>query len=265
MRMKTITILLIVLFLPAAVAVAGPVSKSCLTRGDGAAEDSTAKGTIKIKSDKKGGLHLFSVKIQNVDPGDYDVFLVDAEDNETDLGDITVADGEDSGKFKLNAKRGDTMPDDPVGMTVEVRSGEDVLLTGVVPDPDAPKVKGNAKSKLDTPEDPPIEKADGMVQLKVGPGNQLLSVQIRKVDPGTYDVFMADGEGDLEKVGEIVVPDGEGSGKWMVNDKRGDPLPVGATSMVDLQGRAVEVRSGEDVVLEGAVPTIEKKGRGPKK
>lgn len=268
MRMKAITILLLMLFLPAALAVAGPVTKSCLTRGDGAADDSTAKGTIKIKTDKKNGLHLFSLKIQNVAAGDYDVVLVD-DDHETDLGVLTVADGEDSGKLKLNAKRGDTMPADPVGMTVEVYGDKDVdedpILVGVVPDPDAPKVKGNAKSKLSRPADPVMDRADGQVQLKIGPGAQLFSVQIRKVDPGTYDVYLDDGAGNLEKVGEIVVPDGESSGKWMLNDKRGDPMPCDATSMADLQGRAVQVKLGEDVILEGAVPTIKKKGNGPKK
>ncbi|MEN8148864.1 MAG: hypothetical protein ABFS86_03520 [Planctomycetota bacterium] len=259
MRKTTILTIALLVALPAAMVMAGPVMKAYLCRTDAGGD--TMRGKVKIKANRDGDLHLFSVQIKNADAGDYDVYLVDSEDVETDIGDISVADGEDSGKLKFNMKRGDVLDVDPVGQTVEIRSGEDTLLTAKVPDPTAPKVKGNAKSKLAPPEiDPLDEKAKGFVQLKAGNGAHFLKVVVQKAGSGTWAVMV-----DSEKVGEIVIADGDNSGSWMANDKKGDPIPTGADCFEDLIGLDIEIVDGEGaVLLEGTIPSFEKKG-GPKK
>jgi hypothetical protein len=273
--LKRTILIFCLLLLPVAVLLAGPVQKTWLSRGDGAGEESTARGFLKTKLDKKGELHLFSVKVKDVGPGTYGVYLVDPEDDldpGTELGSIEVAADEDGGKLKMNARRGDTMPEDAEGMCVEVRDGAGgVVLKAIVPEYDAPKstLKGNVKEKLALPaEDPADEKAKGFIRLKLGKGAQLLQIVLQRATAGTYDVFMDDGTGTLVDVGDIVVPEGEDSGSFLVNTKRGDPIPTDAESLESLMGRAVEVRTGGETpatVLEGEVPEITgKKGNGPK-
>ena len=183
-----------------------------------------------------------------------------------------MADGESSGKLKFNTKRGDELDADPVGMRVEVRNGEgegDTVLTAMVPDPDAPKVRSNAKSKLEVPDEDPLdEKAKGFVRLKVGNGAHQLQVVAQKAPAGTYDVMVDDGTGTnvFEDVGELVVKDGRTSGTWKANNRRGDPVPTGADCTTDLAGRAIKVVDGDGaVLLEGFIPKIEEKKGGPKK
>lgn len=256
---RTLAVTFLVLF-AASVALAGGAQKAWLTRpADGPDDD--AKGFVKIKVMKKtGDLHLLEVMIAAVDAGDYDVFI-----GGEDVGDLTVAEGDDSGKWKVNAKRGDEFDGDPAGETVEVKDAEgNVVLSGTVPEPGAEKMKpASAKAKLEAPEEGADEDAKGMVMAKGGAGAEILQILVTRVAPGTYDVFVADAEGTLTDVGDLVVEEGEASGKWMVVTKRGDGLPFDADSVADLAGRAFEVRNESgDTVVEGEIPDIAAKGKG---
>ena len=230
---------------------------------------------IKIKNDKQGDLQLFSVKVKDLEEGAYDVFLVDPEDEVdpgTKIGSIDIAAGEESGKLKFNTKRGDEVDPAPVGMRVEARNGDgDVLLSGLVPDPDAPKVKGNVKAKLDAAD---IAGTKGFVRLKLGNGAQFLQVVAQKCDAGTYEVMIDFGDettADWQKAGELVIADGETSGSVMLKDKAGDSLPAGAATWADLMDRPIKVQTIvtepdlPSVLLEGTIPSVGgKKGNGPK-
>lgn len=261
MRKTTILTIALLVALPAAMVFAGPVMKAYLCRTDDGGD--MLRGKIKIKADREGELHLFSVQIKRADAGEYAVWLVDPDsEDETEIGTIDVDEGDHSGKLKFNTKRGDEIDADPVGKRLEVRYGEDgTVLTAMVPDPEAPKVKGNAKAKLSPPEFEPLNgKAKGFVQLKAGNGAHFLKVVVQKAESGTWAVLI-----DSEKVGEIVIADGESSGSWMANDKKGDPVPTGADCFEDLIGLDIEIQNGEgDVLLTGTIPSFEKKG-GPKK
>jgi len=267
MRKTTILTITLLLALPAAMVVAGPAVKAYLSRPADAAEDATECCKIKIKNDRKGGLQLFSVQVKDAAAGTYGVWLVDTAEvpaADVELGSITIADGEDGGKLKFNTKRGDELATDPVGWMVEVRNGAgDVILSGLVPDPDAPKVKGNVKAKLVHPGE---GDAKGFVRLKLGNGAQHLQVVAQKADSATYDVMIETAEDVWEKAGELVVADGESSGSWMAKDKAGDAVP-GATSFAGLQGLDIRVQTQDTepvVLLEGTIPEIVGK-KGPKK
>ena len=265
MRKTTILMIALLVALPAAVVVAGPARNAYLCRTADAGE--TMKGKVKIKMDREGDLQLFSVGVRKADAGDYDVVLVDPDtDDDTWIGEIAIAEGRSSGKLKFNTRRGDELDTDPVGMRVEVRSGEDTLLTAMVPDPDAPKVRSNAKEKLEVPETDPIdEKAKGFVRLKVGQGAHHLQVVLQKAPSGTWDIEVSDGD-EFTKIGDILIEEGDDSGTWKANDRRGDPVPTGAACYADLAGLAIRVVDGEGVILlEGFVPTIESKKGGLKK
>ena len=265
MRKTTILTIALLLALPAAMVIAGPVAKAYLNRPADAGENATESGKIKIKNDRKGGLQLFSVQIRDAAAGTYGVWLVDTAEvpaADIELGSITVAEGDDGGKLKFNTRRGDELAD-PVGWMVEVRSGEDVILSGLVPDPDAPKVKGNVKAKLDHPGE---GDAKGFVRLKLGNGAQHLQVVAQKAASATCDVMIEVDVDVWKKAGELVVAEGENSGSWMANDKAGDAVPGDVGSFTDLQGLAIRVQTQDAepvVLLEGTIP--EMKGNGPKK
>jgi len=267
MRKTTILTIALLLALPAAMVIAGPAVKAYLSRPADALEGATDRGTIKIKSDKKGGLHLFSVKIKDMAEGTYGVYLVDPDGVEADveIGSISVAVGEDCGKLKFNTKRGDTLTPDPVGMMVEVRDGENVVLSGPVPDPDAAKLKGNVKAKLDVPDIDPFDAdAKGFVRLKVGNGAHHLQVVAQKAAAGTYDVMVENADGEYVDVGDLVIEDGENSGSWMANDKAGDAIPAGAATFAALLGQGIKVQTQGDtpsVLLEGTIPEIKAKNK----
>ena len=241
---------LLVLTAMTSMALAGSARKAYLTRPQDAV-DEDAKGFVKIKAKKDGELQLFEVKIKKVDPGTYDV-AIDGEP----VAQIEVQEGQHAGKFKVNTRRGDELGvEDPAGKRVEVSLGGDLVLKGVVPDPLAPKTKnGTRKEDLEPPEE--VKKA-GFVMAKAGRGAEILKVLVCRVEPGSYGVFMDDGELDpsFAKIGEITVPDGESCGTWMMNNRRGDAYPFDLDSVEDVVGRTVEVRTGEgDLVGSAVVP-----------
>ena len=232
MRKATILTIALLLALPAATVIAGPVAKAYLTRPADAADDATERGKIKIKNDRKGGLQLFSVKIQDVAAGTYGVWLVDTAEvpaEDVELGSITVDAEEDGGKLKFNTKRGDEVAVDPVGWMVEVRNADGaVVLSGLVPDPDAPKVKGNVKAKLDHPGD---GDAKGFVRLKLGKGAQHLHVVGIVLEHGGPDAVGAE-----EAADDVPEPSEAG------DDHR--------ALLVDLVHRSLHALAGADPGLE---------------
>ena len=276
--MRTATIIAVLLvFASGSLALAAGARKGYLTRPN-EGPDPDARGFVKAKGSP--GADRLMVKIAKVDRGDtFDLYIQTDEGSDSFewFGEIEIAGrpsdgsrGGGAGKWMANTRRGDSLPLDAdsvadlAGLTVEVRDGDGrTVLTGAVPDVEASKKKRKAKSDLDIPDvsEPVEEKADGFVQA----GAEFLKVAVQGVSASTYDVLMDDGGGGMEVVGDLHVGKDGGDGLWMVNTKRGDPLPFDADSIRDLVGRIVEVRNPDgDVVLQGVVPDFEEGGKTEK-
>ncbi|MHC4858790.1 MAG: DUF4382 domain-containing protein, partial [Planctomycetota bacterium] len=145
---------------------------------------------------------------------------------------------------------------DLVGLTVEVRDEQGAtVLKGAFPGVGESKKKGKKKEKsqLEVPDgdDPAEENAEGYVQA----GIEFLKVVVQNVSAGTYDVFLMDDGDEMVAVGALEVEGDGGDGIWMLNTKRGDPLPFDVGSIEELVLRDLEIRDSEGrVVLKGIVP-----------
>lgn len=128
------------------------------------------------------------------------------------------------------------------------------------------------KTDLRPPDDALDPDAKGTVKVKVGSFGERIKVKIRKVTKGeTFELWLETGRTDpaFALIGEITVSGrskkpgyrGGGSGKWKLSTKKGDALPLGASSLEDLAGRALQVRLGRDVILEGVLPDATGRGQ----
>ena len=220
--MKTFTFLT-VLCLAATFAVAG-ASNGYLTRTVDSL-DPDARGTVKVKDAPGAG--LFSIKLSKVDRTvTYGLYI---EDTITDPDSpLWVRFGETRGqkKWKVNTARGDDLPlgvrsvSALAGLKLQVKDGRDTILIGVVPDASAKKAR-KQKAKL--------APATGDVQVD----SSTLRLKVRKFAAGEYDIRMEDDEGDMVNVGDLTVRP-NGTGRWTLSAKKGDPLPLGALTTGEL-------------------------------
>jgi hypothetical protein len=282
MKASSAITLVVLLLSMTSLATAGGGEKGYLTRPEDG-PDPDAKGFIKAKD--RSGVDKLMVKLTKVDRGEtFGLYIQKEEDSEEFelFGEIEVpgrsprnSKGGGAGKWKVNTKQGDELPlqaetaADLVGLTVEVRNEEgETVLKGAFPGVGNSKKQGKKKERaeLEVPEgdDPVEENADGYVQA----GIEFLKVLVQNVSAGTYDVFLANDSDEMVAVGELDVAEDGGDGIWMVNTKRGDPLPFDVDSIEELVLRDVEIRDSEDrVVLKGTVPEFwigGKLGEGPK-
>jgi len=247
MHFKKSLTLLVVLALTASFAMAAGVSKEYLTRVEDG-PDPDARGMVKVKD--RPGAGLFTIKLKKVDRTvAYGLFIEDAPNVFVRFGATSK-----SGKWKANTAKGDALPlavasvADLAGLRLLVKDGDgETILTGLVPDVGASGKPVKQKAGLLPPTSTTAHgdvKADG----------HSLTVRIRKVAAGRYDVLMEDDEGAMQDVGDLDVgPNGEGL--WRLMAKMGDPLPFDCGMIAHLFGRRVEVRNGTgDVVIEGRVP-----------
>lgn len=121
-------------------------------------------------------------------------------------------------------------------------------------------------SPLQKPPDPPNPDAAGTLSVSHDPaGVDQLSVTLANFDPfNLYDLHVesAPASGTLAKAGSFDLSVGEG-GELVLSFLAVSPaLPGGASSALDLGGRAVEVRSADTVFLIGSIPVLADPGGG---
>lgn len=247
---------------------------SLLVRPDDAPEPQ-ASGRIRLRTDPKKGRDEFEVEadhVQALDP-QHEVFLQDAPDAETfsSLGVMDV-DGDDL-ELEFDTSDGDALPlgaeslDELAGLRLEIRRGDDVILFGLVPAFGAaqkpvkikaeygpgPDADAKTKARLDMRSKP--SKGDEHIELKV----KALSF----ADDAEYRLFVETGVEDGEG-GEIVLYDDVGeveqygsshNARYRRKTKKGQGLPLGVSSVIDLLGLRFEVRDDHgDVHVAGAIP-----------
>ena len=266
--------------------VAGAAVTKSAVRGRLAAADdaSAAKGkfhlTVKERADaEKGKLKVWAKGLDATADDDghlpeYDLFLLDADGDETDFGALTLhANGK--ARFRLHTSV-DDLPEGVESLDefsageLEIRDADgNVVLSGDIPafvglDDEngagsGAAARGKDKSRLHAEDADSHARGLMLARYANKPSGirELIAVRVWHLDPdsGPYDVVVIDGETELD-VGQIETDGRRERGK-LVLDSREEDLP-GDDSVLDLAGQDVEVRDANGtVVLEGEFPTIE--------
>lgn len=201
---------------------------------------------------------------------EYHAYLIDSEAAETDMGALRLRRG-GRAVLRFNTRR-DALPDgveslaDFGGGTIEVRLGDEVVLSGDVPEflgvgdgneeGSGAAAKGHASSRL-TPLDEE-GRGRGFVTASIrnlprGVDERIVVEIIRTGDRGdTFSVTLNPEVGPETLLGEIRLRGRLGVGRLVLSTVRGDALP---DSVLELGGTPVEVRDAEGtVVLSGTFP-----------
>ncbi len=177
------------------------------------------------------------------------------------------------GRWELNLEHHGAAPPqlgvadlaDLAGRQLEVRGGSgSVYLWAVLPaissSPSAGSV--NQKAALATPAvAPPSPAAKGtvVVKHKASQGNSCFDLKVQKglVPNPDYVVWIEDApaSGTFTAAGPLQMSASGTKGRLRRDTKKGEALPLGVGSVLDLSGRAVEVRDGASAVhLVGTIP-----------
>ena len=116
-----------------------------------------------------------------------------------------------------------------------------------------------AESPLTRPPGAPDSNAKGEVKIehKLDKNRHKLWIEAENIDTSlTFEAWMADASGTLTFIGVMPIDDDVDEVEIEFDSKEGPPLPLGASTVEELSGRAVEVRSGGLTYLVGVVPTF---------
>jgi hypothetical protein len=245
--------------------------QACLVRPE-AELDGVARGEIRLRSKiKKGAQQVrFDIKARKVAQAvDHELWLEDGVGSDVfELVDLLAAASGKSLSWSANTADGDALPLDAadaadlVGRRVEIRSLDDVVLAGRVPALDASKKPSNTQLQLELPEGAsPGAKGRLKLRAKADRGQQRFHLHVRKLafSEGEQQLFVetAPASDVFESAGLIDRLGASANGRFRRDCKRGDPLPVGAEDLAELEGRRIQVRDDLDqVVLEGVVPAL---------
>ncbi len=198
----------------------------------------------------------FHVSAEDIADGDYDIQVC-----EESVGVLTVASGEGQTEFRSPEAEGkELLTFDPRDCPIELHDGEGAVLTSgedvLAPkgnnghDNDHGSGMGNGVDEISVEMDATglIEGAEGEAQYRDKNNSAEFEVEIQHVPAGVYAL-------DVEGVerGSIEVPAGDDSPKGRVrfsDPQKDDRLPLD----FEVLGKLVEVRDGDDVVLEVFFP-----------
>ncbi len=231
----------------------------------------------KVELEKRGSEQEFKVDGRNLPAGPADGFGVFVEDGVGTGIFLTVGamaiKSPSQGRWELNIEHHGAAPpqlgvadlSDLAGRRLEVRgvSGA-VHLWAVLPSiATSPGVGSvNQKAGLALPAvSPPSPAAKGTVavKLKASQGNSFFELKVQKgLAPNpTYVVWIEDapGSGTFTAAGDLQMSASGTKGRLRRDTKKGETLPLSVGSVLDLSGRALEVRDGASVVhLVGTIP-----------
>jgi hypothetical protein len=174
-----------------------------------------------------------------------------SDDLTDDMEDELEDADDDSGSPRLF----DVGDDDDVEVRVVLENGE------VVEFKRRSDSRMESRSRLTRASGSPDGDVEGKVKLRSETDRQKFQVEAEHLDPGTEVAFYlddpsTDGEGFLS-IGTMTADvDGEAELEFDTND--GDALPLGASSVAELEGFLVEVRLASDgaLLLTGTVPSL---------
>jgi hypothetical protein len=228
-----------------------------------------AKQEVKLQVKASSGLEL--ELFVETSPGSGELTLVGVLEERGRSGNYVL---------RIRTKKGDALPfgvadvAELSGLAVEVRTADGELVAGASLPEMAPTTvsagnkRGNGKlvSRLAVDADATADLAagDDAVEAKVKVrrkfGEESLEVELENAVSGlTVEAWIGDGTGGFSLAGAMTEKSsGDGSEyKLKIETERGDALPLGAASLTELAGRAVEVRLADGTVLaSGTMPDL---------
>lgn len=224
--------------------------------------DASAAGTVELEVNKD--LQRLVLKLKKLPPGGPTTFTVHLEDAPRSGGFSQVAQVSATAKGAASlvleamgappSELGIDSYADVEGRRLQIRdAGGSVVLELTLP---AFAVRDNAKGKATLGAVPggPEPSASAKVKsiFKGTSGASALDVKLKKADKkATYTVWIEDGpsSGSLVAVGDAV------KARFQRSSAKGDPLPFGVSSALELSGRAIEIRDATGaVVVSGTLP-----------
>src|SRR5262245_35361687 len=239
------------------------------------APDADAFG--KVELEKQGSEQEFKVDGRNLPAGPADGFGVFVEEGVGSGTFLTVGamalKSPSQGRWELNLEHPGAAPPqlgvadltDLAGRRVEVRGTSGALyLWAILPSIGSSPCAGsvNQKAGLSPPAvSPPSPAAKGTVavKLKASQGISFFELKVQKglVPTPDYVVWIEDapGSGTFTAAGALQMKASGTKGRLRRDTKKGDSLPLEVGSVLDLSGRAVQVRDGASAVhLVGTIP-----------
>jgi hypothetical protein len=269
----------------AALAKGGDTQKAetPMTRPAGA-PDTNAAGKIRVEHDTGDNRDKLKVEAQYIDTSlTFEAWVADGGGTLTFIANMPY-NGPGEVEVEFDTDEGLPLPfsagtvESLAGRTLEVRSGGQTYLTGVIPSVSGGSGGGgggsgsggsNSSSKweigkapLMRPSPAPDSDASGYVETRkrAKDNHQKFKVEAEHLDPaGSFAVFVEDavGSGVFANVGAMGPESKIGEFELELETEDGDALPFGVTDVADLAGRGVQVRDASDVVLlEGVVPGV---------
>lgn len=142
-----------------------------------------------------------------------------------------------------------------VELGVEVRRGDGAVLLAATFPPLAKFTGTKVTSKLLPADGSPLAKFSGTFSgtPAAKTGSERFLVKAKGLAPGgAYSLWIEDARGS----GVFVDAGPFAGGQFLRDQTLGDALPLGAASLADLVGRALEVRDGSGPVGRGAIPLV---------
>ncbi len=223
--------------------------------------DPNVTGYVEVRYRQSDNDQKFKVEAEHVDPSaSFSVFL------ETGIGsgilqNVGAMKQEDSDEVELEieTEHGTPLPfgvahvNELAGRAVEVRDATNaVYLAGIVPDIGGSTQNASATSNLIG-----AGKATVVVQKKTKKGDHRFDLKIQNVSGNLpLEVWMFNpATTSFAKVTDVVTKK-NGSVTYKVRTKKGQSLPLGASTIDEIGGLSIEVRESGAVRFTGTVPTL---------
>jgi len=235
------------------------------------APDADVEGKLRLR-DKKPGDQRFEVTVENTDPTLDHLVRIETSPGSGVYENVGLMswDGFDEVKLKVKTKKGASLPlgkakvQQLVGHEVVVQVLGQTIVSGTPADSGGKGKTLEGKTLLATAPSSPDPNAKAKVKLRSKPskGDERFIVKVEKIDPvaTTYTVFLESpaGSGTLVAIGELSPSASNPSkGVFKRKTKKGQALPLGASSAVELGGRPIEVRADPGgLVASGTTPGL---------
>jgi hypothetical protein len=197
-----------------------------------------------------------------------DLFMADSLGDIVRVGDVVERRGGDY-RYRVRTKKGQALPFGAAdvsslsGRVIEVRTDVGSLVaSGRMPSVDGPAPRAKGPARLSSALSVIGGVGDGGVHADVDvrrkrDGREEFRVEIERAEPGLQLIaFVADAAGVLREIGALTADDDDaGEYELRFRTKDGDALPLGAATVGELAGRALEVRTVDGVVVAvGEIP-----------
>jgi hypothetical protein len=215
--------------------------------------ESRAAGSVQLEAKKD--LRRVALKLKKLPTSGPLVFTVHLEDapdagTYTQVAEVTAS-AKGGGGVLLSAtgrapvELGVEKLADLAGRRIEIRDDSGAVVLATIVPPFAARDNEKTKGTLPAAPQSPVPGASAKYKaiFKGAKGASVLDIKVKKIDKrATYSLWIesAPGSENLVSIGEL------SKGRFVANTARGDPLPFGVPSVLDLAGRRVEVRDSEN-------------------